>query len=286
VGQSYFDRRAEDVGNIVEFGHVNVRVPDQQLATLFYVTGMGFTRDPYLVTGVDNMWINIGTTQFHLPTGSAQVLRGVTVIAVPDLAGLATRLSRVAPMLAGTAFSFAEADGAITVTCPWGNRFRCVSSQVTRLGIVSVELETDLDSADGIVRFYREVMGTAAHLHNGEAVVPVGLQTTLVFRSTGGAQRPYDGAHIQVALADFSGPHRRLLAQGLVTEESNQHQYRFQDIVDPDTRRLLATIEHEVRSMRHPMFARPLVNRDPTITNARFGPGREPLVLGVDPLEL
>ena len=29
-----------------------------------------------LVTGVDNAWINVGTCQFHLPVGAAQVLRG------------------------------------------------------------------------------------------------------------------------------------------------------------------------------------------------------------------
>ena len=58
------DRRAEDIGNIVEFGHVNIRVPDQQRAVLFYVMGLGLTRDPYLVTGVDNAWINVGTCQF------------------------------------------------------------------------------------------------------------------------------------------------------------------------------------------------------------------------------
>ena len=46
-----FDRTAEDPGNIVELGHVNVRVPDQHLATLFYVVGLGLTRDPYLMTG-------------------------------------------------------------------------------------------------------------------------------------------------------------------------------------------------------------------------------------------
>ena len=36
----------EDVGNIVSLEHINVQVPDQQAAILFYVVGMGFTRDP------------------------------------------------------------------------------------------------------------------------------------------------------------------------------------------------------------------------------------------------
>lgn len=278
-----FDRRQEDVGNIVEFGHVNIRVPDQNIATLFYVTGMGLTRDPYLVTGVDNMWINAGSTQFHLPTGPAQVLRGVTVLAVPDLEGLARRLAQVAGALSGTQFAVKHGADAIEVTCPWGNRLRCIGAEKTRLGIVAVELATPFGTADGIARFYRSVFGTPASTSDGATVVPVGLSTELIYRETGAAQPDYDGAHIQVALADFSSPHARLAALGLITEESNQHQYRFQDIVDPDTREVLCTVEHEVRSMRHPMFARPLVNRDPAITNAGFSPGREALVLGVDP---
>lgn len=43
-----FDRAEEDVGNIVEFGHVNVRVPDRQQTIVFYVMGLGLTRDPHL----------------------------------------------------------------------------------------------------------------------------------------------------------------------------------------------------------------------------------------------
>lgn len=278
-----FNRSTEDVGNIVEFGHVNTGVPDQRLATLFYVTGLGLTRDPYLVTGVDNMWINAGTTQFHLPTGAAQVLRGVTVLAVPDLDALAARLSRVAGALADTRFSVTPGDGYIEVSCPWGNRLRCELSDGTRLGIKAVELATAPGTAAGIARFYREIFDTPAAAGETFAIVPAGLHTALVYRETDAAPPDYDGAHVQIALADFSGPHGRLLLRGLITEESSQHQYRCQDIVDLDTGAVLCTIEHEVRSMRHPMFARPLVNRDPSISNNVFSPGREALVLGIDP---
>ena len=71
-----FDRQKEDVGNVQLLEHVNVTVPDQSLAALFYVTGLGFTRDPYIDFGNLNMWVNLGDQQFHLPTSSAQVLRG------------------------------------------------------------------------------------------------------------------------------------------------------------------------------------------------------------------
>ena len=77
-----FDRAAEDLGNSIHLEHVNVQVPDQRLATLFYVSGLGLTRDPYLMTSDDNMWINVGRSQFHLPSGEAQVLRGHTGIVI------------------------------------------------------------------------------------------------------------------------------------------------------------------------------------------------------------
>jgi catechol 2,3-dioxygenase-like lactoylglutathione lyase family enzyme len=275
-----FDRTAEDVGNIVEFGHVSVRVPDQQLATLFYVTGLGLTRDPYLMTSTDNMWMNAGTDQFHLPTGPAQVMRGTSGVVVPDLAHVIWRLQRVAPMLSGTKFSYAVGEGVVEAACPWGNRIRLHAPDRHRfgpivLGIAYVELATPPGTAAGIARFYQQLLGAPAQLEHGCASVGAGATTRLVYRETEAAQPDYDGAHIQVSLADFSGPHRRLLERGLVTEESDQHQYRFQALVDPDSGATLVEIEHEVRSMKHPLFARPLLNRNPDQTNRQFSQGRE-----------
>ncbi len=70
-----WDRTEESLGNVVELQHVNLQVPDQLKATAFYISALGLTRDPYLMTGIDNMWANVGISQFHLPTGPAQVLR-------------------------------------------------------------------------------------------------------------------------------------------------------------------------------------------------------------------
>ena len=283
MAQQGFDRGAEDVGNIVEFGHVNVRVPDQRLATLFYIMGLGLTRDPYLVVGIDNMWVNVGACQFHLPTGPAQVVRGTVGLVVPDPEALRARLEAVAPRLAGTRFGCQAAGEAIEVTCPWGNRIRAHApdpqfGRVT-LGMPYVELDAPPGSAAAIARFYREILGGLAtageDAHGGFARVSVGQAEAIVFRETDRAQPAYDGNHVQISLADFSGPHRRLLARGLVTEESNQHQYRFQDVVDLDSGRVLVTVEHEVRSMRHPMYARALVNRNAAQNNNRYAPGHE-----------
>ncbi len=265
-----FDRTAEDVGNIVEFGHVNTRVPDQQQAVIFYVMGLGLTRDPYLRTGIDNAWMNVGSCQFHLPTGPAQVLRGVTGLVLPDLDLLVSRLEAVTPLLQGTQFSFARNGAYVDVRCPWDNRIRVHAPEPTRFGAMTrgmpyVEIDCASGTAAGIARFYTDIL--QAVTRTGEdaqgrfAHITCGPAQALVFRETARELPAYDGHHVQIAVADFSGVHRRLLARGLVTEESNPSQYRFQDITDLGTGQVLATLEHEVRSMRHPLFARALVNR-------------------------
>ena len=129
-----FDRAAEDVGNIVKLEHVNLTIPDQRLATIFYISGLGLTRDPYVMTGVDNMWVNVGESQFHLPTREPQVFRGCIGLVVPDLAALTSRLRKVSGLLEGTRFSFSEQAEHVDATCPWGNRIRCHAPDPARFG--------------------------------------------------------------------------------------------------------------------------------------------------------
>ncbi len=74
MNETTYDRTTQDVGNILALEHVNVTVPDQTAALLFYVSGLGFTRDPYMMVGPENMWINVGQQQFrggHLPVGES-----------------------------------------------------------------------------------------------------------------------------------------------------------------------------------------------------------------------
>src|SRR5688572_32381291 len=104
--QQTYDRAAEDVGNAIHLEHVNVTIPDQRIAGLFYVVGLGLTRDPYLNVADNNMWVDVGRSQFHLPTGNAQVLRGHTGIAREGREALLSRLGAVRKKLDGTRFIF------------------------------------------------------------------------------------------------------------------------------------------------------------------------------------
>jgi hypothetical protein len=284
--QRHYDRAAEDIGNIVGLGHVNTAIPKQRLSTLFYVTGLGLTRDPFISTGTDNMWINVGRSQFHLPTGRIEILRGITGLVLPDRAALLERLDRLREPLKETSFAFREGNDGVETVSPFGNRIHCHAPDPDRfgpvaLGMAYVQLDVRPGTAAGIARFYREILGAPSELRDDgagpRARVTVGARQYFVFRETDAPERAYDGHHVQIDVADFSGPHRRLQALGLVTEESSRHQYRFRDIVDLDTRRVLFTVEHEVRSMQHPMYARALVNRNPAQTGMSYRPGRDSL---------
>jgi len=274
-----------DVGNVVSLEHVNVTVPDQTVATLFYVTGLGFTRDPYMMTGVENMWINLGEQQFHLPTRAPQVIPGHVGLVVPDRTALQTRLEAVQPQLSGTRFSWTAEDGYVSVTCPWGNYFHCYAPSVRfgdmLLGMPYVEFRASRGTAASIAAFYEQVMRAPAALERDGpdtmARISIGRDQWLLFHETDEAIPPYDGHHIAVYVANFTGPYTFLRDRGLITEDVRNRQFRFQDIVDPRTGERVFVLEHEVRSLHHRMYHRPLVNRDPAQTLGAYARGRDAL---------
>jgi len=287
-GSKSYNRAEEDVGNIIGLEHVNLLVPDQSLATLFYISGLGLTRDPYLMTSTDLMWVNIGREQFHLPTRGTQRLRGHIGLVINDFDRLAQRLEGVREGLRGTKFGFKRDRGCIEVTCPWGNRFRCYRpgkrfGQMQH-GITYVCFDVSTGAAGAIALFYNEIIGAPARMGQFDkataAYVCAGVNQLLIFREKSGRQAKFDGHHIQVYLADFSGPYHWLRERGLVSMETDQHEYRFVTIVDPATGKPVFEIEHEVRSMLHPLYGRPLVNRNPAQRNVAYQPGDDALRLG------
>ena len=134
-------------------------------------------------------------------------------------------------------------------------------------------------SAARIARFYKEIMGAAVDIgvrHGGFAAsICAGRDQHLFFRETAERIEGYDGHHIQIYIADFSGPYRRLLEYNRITRDTDPHEWRFDHIVDLDTNEVLFTIEHEVRSLKHPLYARPLVNRNPAQNNQNYSRGKE-----------
>jgi hypothetical protein len=280
--QQSFDRPAESLGNSVHLEHVNVNIPSQHQATLFYVAGLGLTRDPYLMVSDDNMWVNVGRSQFHLPSGRATRLRGHTGLVISGRRALLERLAVVRGKLDGTEFAFSEHNDYVEATCPWGNRVRVHEPDATRFGRITlgmpyVEFDVPLGAATGIAAFYRELIAVPAEVNENGSVarVLVGNNQHLVFRETDRPLPEFEEHHVQIYVADFSGPYERLKARNLVSCEDNRYQYRFRDIVDPASGQHLFTIEHEVRSIKHPAYLRPLINRNPAQTARAYAPGHD-----------
>ena len=280
-----FDRAIEDVGNIQNMEHFNLTVPDQELAALFYVSGLGFTRDPYIDFGTFNMWINAGEQQFHLPKNSAQVFRGRIGVVVPDLGDLRRRLNFASRFMEGTQFAWEEHEAYFDVTCPWGNAIRVHQPSPEfnmTLGIAYADMKVAKGTSDGIVGFYNQVFDTAASKVDDElgtyAKVSMGYNQVFRFIETDEEINEYDGHHVAIYVTNFSRPHKWLIDHELITEESDQHQYRFEAIIDPDTGERLTEIEHEVRSLHHPMRRRNLVNRNASQTFGNYRHGRDAFV--------
>ena len=101
----------------------------------------------------------------------------------------------------------------------------------------------------------------------------------LVFRETDAEIKPYDNHHIQV-FASFSGPHKGVEARpGDRGEQQVPVPLRLHR--RSENGKELFQIEHEVRSMTHPMYARPLVNRDPQQNNRNYAQGHDAWIAGV-----
>ena len=284
-----YDRTTQDISNLIALDHLNLTVPDQQMATLFHIVGLGFTRDPYMTVGLENMWVNMGRQQFHLPTReTAQVVRGRIGLVTPDVDQLEERLDRIAGRFEGTQFALEREGENLDVTGPWGNRFRChpANSRMSgaRVGLEYMIFNVPPGTADGIARFYSEIIGASASVVERRgaptARVQAGRDQAMLFREDAAETRPYDGHHIAIYIADFSGPHEALQRLGVITEESNDSQYRFTNITDPATGETLYQLEHEVRSMAHPMYGRELVNRNPVQSLGGYRRGADALLVG------
>src|SRR2546426_1076187 len=108
--------------------------------------------------------------------------------------------------------------------------------------------------------------------------VKIGRNQSLVFRETEEPLKPYDGHHIAIYVANFSRPYSFLKQRGLISEEVENHQFRLKDVIDPESGDCLFLLEHEVRSLRHPMFHRFFVNRDPAQSQRHYRRQRDALI--------
>lgn len=259
-----------DTGAILHFEHVNLRVPDHRAATLFFVEGLGLTRDPYRMVGVRNMWVNAGLQQFHLPIGEPTPLPGEVGLVVPSVEDVERRLEEVGRELKDSELTSARVGETLAVTTPWGHRLRVLPrAGPSRLPhrLPYVEFWVAPGQAEGIGAFYRDVLQCPVDLRpiDGDpaAWVTVGAYQTFRFRERPGGGTVPNTNHVAVYLTRYRTIYAALERLGLVMEADADEQFRFSHIVNPRTHETLFVFEHEMRSLHHPDFLRPLVNRVP-----------------------
>src|SRR5207237_40383 len=155
--------------------------------------------------------LRLGRPRFRRRPGARNQSLGRVGCVVSDLEALRERLTAAEKWLTGTRYTHKAEKNHADVTCPWGNRLRLhrpgSDFGFMTLGMPYVEFPVPTGHADGIARFYREVMDAPARLEhdNGGAVarVQVGPGQSLRFRETSDDIRPYDGYHIAVYVPDF-----------------------------------------------------------------------------------
>jgi hypothetical protein len=260
-----------ELGNFTHFEHVNFRVSDHYLATLFFIEGLGLTRDPMRMVSVRNMWVNVGQQQFHLPIGEPQPFAGEVGLTVADLGAVRQSLQRIAEPLRETEFAVAEDDTTLRVTSPWGHRFRLHPAGNQSLSgrlpqaIPYVTFWVPADTATGIAAFYRDVLGVPAQVRESgrslQASVNVGVNQHFHFIEKRDLTLPQHPNHVAVYLTRYQAVYAELKRRDLLMEPDKNEQFRFARMIDPDSGAELFAFEHEMRSLHHPDFMKPLVNR-------------------------
>ena len=185
------------------FEHINLNVPDVELARAFYVRGLGGQENP-VGTNARQLHINMGSSQLHLPFRAsiannepvevAQVWPGEVMLWTNEaLEAVRARLADVCPSAAP---HFRGTDnGELCCICPWGNRFVLQRAPTGysvagehaggSAGLVAMPLVTmpiPTGRAEAIARFYSLILGCSARLvGNGCCEVGFNGQQTLRF---------------------------------------------------------------------------------------------------------
>ncbi|MGI9402857.1 MAG: hypothetical protein ACR2O0_16485 [Rhizobiaceae bacterium] len=266
-----------EIGGIVHLDHVNFETPDQEMATTFYIAGLGLTRDPYRRTDEQNMGINIGMQQFHLPRRGEQTppFRGVVGLVIPDMNGVRKRFDLLEELkkFEGTPYRWEEEDGSALLTSPFGVQFRLHPADtipfLRPLGIAYVDVSVPPGTADGIAKFYSRITRAPAEVFNIEgnktAVVGAGPYQQIRFVERGLPDYSTHSMHISYHATNYNEIREMVAAHGSLMGSGQGEVFFFDKIFDPDTGEVIFAINNEVRSIYHPDFMRPLINRWPIV---------------------
>jgi hypothetical protein len=265
-----------EIGGILHLDHVNFQVPEHDLATVFFINGLGLTRDPFRRADETNMGVNVGLQQFHLPRrGVTPPFPGVIGLVVPELTALRARLMRLDRLgkFTGTAYQASFGNDAAEITSPFGIRLRLHAAGTVPfmrpLGIAYVDVLVPPGAAAAIAAFYCEVFRAIAGVETVDgaptAIVNAGPYQTLRFIERDLDSYDAHNFHVSFHVTHYNEVRERIAASGYMTGEGRGRVFFFDRIYDPDNGDTVFALVNEVRSVYHPDFMRPLVNRWPIV---------------------
>ncbi len=269
-----------EVGGIIHLEHVNFTVPGQELITLFYISGLGLTRDPYKRVDETNFGVNVGLQQFHLPSGGpTPPFPGLVHLVHPDLQGAVERLRRLegAGKFDGTPFALTEGGDLLDIVTPFGPRIHVHAASPDLfpkpVGLFQVDLPIRPGTADGIGAYYRELFDTPVEMGQVQgrpaALVRMGANQLVVFHEA--EPQGFDFDYRSFHLAFYTTRYERIAARlaqrpASIKGQAGAVMFFSRDIFDLGSGEQLLALENEVRSIYHPDFMRPLVNRWPMVS--------------------
>jgi len=268
--------RHPEVGGMLHLEHVNFPVADYDVASAFFMAGLGFARDPYTRADETNMAVNVGLQQFHLPRKreGTPPMHGVIGLITPELDAVQARCEALARegVFDGTPYRYAAGADVHDIVSPFGVRMRLHATGSLPfprvLGLPYVELPVPPGSAAGIGRFYATVMQAPVTFEDGGRVLRVtaGPYQWLRFVETAGLASYDNGPfHVAYFVSRFNAVFDTLHGRGVKTGGGRDQVFFFNDLIDTDSEKVVFAFGNEVRSIYHTDFMRPLVNRWPMV---------------------
>ncbi len=266
-----------EVGGIIHLDHVNFQVPEHDLVTVFFINGLGLTRDPFRRADETNMGVNVGLQQFHLPRrGTTPPFPGVIGLIVPDLAAIRVRLGRLERMgrFDGTEYAATFDETTAEITSPFGVRLRLHAAGtlpfLRPLGIAYVDVFVPPSTADAIAKFYAEVFRAVVQVGAIDGA-PAALVTAGPFQTVRFIERELEdhdthNFHLSYHVTHYNEVRERIAAAGALKGEGRGQVFFFSRIFDPESGAIVFPLENEVRSVYQQDFMRPLVNRWPIVS--------------------
>ncbi len=270
--------RLPEVGGIIHLEHFNFEMEEHELATIFFMNGLGLTRDPYKRTDETNMGINIGLQQFHLPRRGKPTppFFGEIGLLLPDLNVVRARLDRLERkrVFEGTEYCLQEvSDNQLLVQSPWGvvmRLWRDGALPFSRpLGLIYVDIPVPPDTAQQLRVFYETLLGAPFQMLDIEgeasAIVTVGPQQQLRFRERLLDDYNLYDFHVAYYISNYNVARDAAIGADVLRGGGKGQVCFIDGPFNPETGELLLGFQQEWRSIHHPDFMRPLINRWPLV---------------------